>query len=196
MPLTLNVGMSRKLGQPDYGSIGASCNVSVELDVSLLTGDPDGFQRHVRNAYAACSRAVNEELARQSGTPLPAPATATAPVADHRYADSSLPNGNGNGAVGDNHAAAAPSANGNGTVGHSNGRGVHAASQKQIGFIYQLARSIRGLDVRQVETLTGRMFGKPLAALSSMDASALIDTLKAIKDGSVSLDAALNGSPT
>ena len=164
--------------------------------MSLLTGDPDGFQRHVRNAYAACSRAVNEELARQSGTPLPAPATATAPVADHRYADSPLPNGNGNGAVGDNHAAAAPSANGNGTVGHSNGRGVHAASQKQIGFIYQLARSIRGLDVRQVETLTGRMFGKPLAALSSMDASALIDTLTAIKDGSVSLDAALNGSPT
>ncbi len=93
MPLTLNVGMSRKLGQPDYGSIGASCNVSVELDVSLLTGDPDGFQRHVRNAYAACSRAVNDELARQSSAPLPAPATATAPVPDHRYANSPVPNG-------------------------------------------------------------------------------------------------------
>ncbi len=74
--------------------------------------------------------------------------------------------------------------------------GSHAASQKQIGFIHQLARGIRGLGPRNLDQLTGRMFGKPLAGLTSMDASSLIDTLKAIKEGSVSLDAALNGSPT
>ena len=64
MPLTLNVGVSKKRGLPDYGSVGATCNVAVELDAALLTGDQNGFQRQVRNAYAACARAVNEELAR------------------------------------------------------------------------------------------------------------------------------------
>jgi hypothetical protein len=66
-----------------------------------------------------------------------------------------------------------------------------------MNFVNQLARSIRGLGVRRLESLTGRMFGKPLADLTSFDASSLIDTLKAIKDGTVSLDAALNnGAPT
>ena len=64
MPLTLNVGVSKKRGLPDYGSVGATCHVAVELDAALLTGDQEGFQRQVQNAYAACARAVNEELAR------------------------------------------------------------------------------------------------------------------------------------
>jgi len=64
MPLTLNVGVSKKRGLPNYGSVGATCNVAVELDAALLTSDQGGFQRQVRNAYAACARAVNEELAR------------------------------------------------------------------------------------------------------------------------------------
>jgi hypothetical protein len=39
MPLKLNVSLSKKIGLPDYGSLGASCHVEVELDGSLLEGD-------------------------------------------------------------------------------------------------------------------------------------------------------------
>ena len=188
MPLTLNVGISKKVGLPDYGSVGATCNVSVELDAALLTRDPDAFQRHVRNAYAACSQAVNDELARQTTPGMAAPS-------GNGVHTAAAPNGNGNGAA---QAAPANAAAGNGTSGNGNGNGngSHAASQKQMGYVNQLARQIRGLGVRKLDSLTGKMFGKPLAGLSSLDASSLIDTLKAIKDGSVSLEAALNGAPS
>jgi hypothetical protein len=64
MPLKLNVGVSRKVGLPDYGSMGASCNVEVELDASLLEHDLDGFHARVKKAYVAAHQAVQDELAR------------------------------------------------------------------------------------------------------------------------------------
>ena len=62
MPLMLSVGLSRKVGQPGFGSLGASCGVQVELDATLLHDDPEAFEARVRQAFAACRRAVRDEL--------------------------------------------------------------------------------------------------------------------------------------
>ena len=79
MSLKLNVGVSRKMGLPDYGSVGATCNVEVELDGSLLKGDLEAFHAQVRHAYGAARRAVQDELARLqaelAGTQLTVPSS-------------------------------------------------------------------------------------------------------------------------
>ena len=74
MPLRLNVGVSRKVGLPDYGSVGASCNLELELPQDLLERDLEGFHARVRDAYVATHQAVHDELARlhagaQAGPP-------------------------------------------------------------------------------------------------------------------------------
>ena len=67
MPLKLNVGLSKKIGQPDYGSLGASCHVEVELDQALVFDDVDEFHDRAKRVFAACRQAVQDELARQQG---------------------------------------------------------------------------------------------------------------------------------
>lgn len=62
--MKINVGLSQKRGLPNYGSAGASCHVEVELDGAMLAHDPARFQQRVREAFAACRQAVDEELAR------------------------------------------------------------------------------------------------------------------------------------
>jgi hypothetical protein len=174
--LKLNIGFNRKVGEPNYGSRGASVNLEIEVESGLVR-EPDKLQAKIDYLFGLAKKSVGAQLA-------------------------------GNGQTEPAHTASTPSHNGNGTQNgnghastgaHSNGRGngSHRASEKQMNFVNQLARSIRGLGVRRLESLTGKMFGKPLADLSPLEASSLIDTLKAIKDGTVSLDAALNnGAPT
>ncbi|MCA9124936.1 MAG: hypothetical protein H6822_24515 [Planctomycetaceae bacterium] len=169
MPLKLNVGVNKKVGLPDYGSLGTSCHVEVEVESGLIFDDLDAFHQKVRQAYVACAQAVNDELARQQGASV---RPASQPQA---------------GTTGSNAAT-----NGN---GHRNGSNGGTASQKQLNYANQLAGQIQGLGVRRLESLATKMFGKPLAGLSSLDASSLIDTLKAIKDGRLDLNAALDGAP-
>ena len=169
MPLKLNVGLSRKVGLPGYGSLGASCSLEVEVPSMMLSGDVEGLQRQIRNAYASCSQAIKEELARQQQRQ---PASDVAP-------------------------AAAPSGNGDGTPaagnGHSNGHSDENArvSPKQLDYVRQLSGQIKGLGLRRLDGLTGKMFGKPLADLSAVEAGALIDVLKDVWAGKIELKAAL-----
>ncbi len=68
MPMTVKVGLAKKVGQPDYGSLGASCEVALELDAGLLFSDLDGFHRKVQAAYTACRQAIQDELSGQPGS--------------------------------------------------------------------------------------------------------------------------------
>ena len=155
MALKLNVGVSRKVGLPDYGSVGASCNVEVELDSTLIERDLDAFHARVRGAYVAAHQAVHDELAR-----LHAPITEPqgAPAASPRHAS------NGH-------------AGGNGDVDHppaGRSRPRKPATENQV-------RAIRSIASRQHADLDGllREFGvnRP-EDLSLKQASELIDTLK------------------
>jgi hypothetical protein len=76
MPMKLSVGVARKVGQPHYGSLGASCAVELEVELvgSDLSDDAAEFHRRVRDAYAACARAVQEELDRHHPAPGNIPA--------------------------------------------------------------------------------------------------------------------------
>ncbi len=55
MPLKLTVGLSKKVGLPNYGSLGATCGVDVEFHSQALHADPEAFGRQVRDAFAACA---------------------------------------------------------------------------------------------------------------------------------------------
>jgi len=157
MPLKLNVGLSRKVGQPDYGSLGASCNLEVELDQSLVFDDLEGLHERIKNVFAACRQAVTDELASSEPRHI---------------------NGSSQSAV------AGPSTD------SPHGPRVTA---KQLEYARQLAGPIRGLGVRRLVGLSQLMFSKPLADLSSLEASGLIDVLKDIKAGKVDLAAVING---
>lgn len=61
MPMTLNVGLSRKVGEPNYGSRGASVNLQLELDSSLVE-EPDRLRDRIRQLYQLAKASVDEEL--------------------------------------------------------------------------------------------------------------------------------------
>ena len=167
------------MGLPDYGSLGASCHLELDLDGSLVEGDLAGFHDRVRRTYAACAQAVEEELARRQDDVGPPPRQTARQQSRARAAVGSGANGAGQ--------------NGASKTG-SGQNGPARATAKQLDYAQQLAGQIRGLGVRRLETLSAKMFGKPLVELTSLDASGLIDTLKQIKGGQIDLEAALSGA--
>ena len=67
MSIKINAGLSKKIGLPDYGSLGATCNVEFELDGGYDNGSSDRFQHAIQRAYAACREAVEAEIRRNQG---------------------------------------------------------------------------------------------------------------------------------
>ena len=74
MPLKLSIGLSRKVGQPNFGSRQASIGLEVELDSALLT-EPQSLKERVDLLYRFADRAVETELAHPHHPSLDSPAT-------------------------------------------------------------------------------------------------------------------------
>jgi len=170
MSIRLNVGVSRKVGLPDFCSAGASCNLEVELDSGLLQHDLDEFRAQVRDAFVAAQQAVNDELIRLQDRAdgvqraLPAP----------HVRSSQVPHANG--------AARAPGSAGR--TEHGNGAGRNSPRRdrppkpctvNQVRAIRTIARNV-GLDLAQ---RLHEEFGVEIPEdLTLGQASRLIDALK------------------
>ena len=59
--LKLNAGLSRKVGEPDYGSRGASVNLELEVEGHLVS-EPEALLERIRRLFALARQAVDAEL--------------------------------------------------------------------------------------------------------------------------------------
>lgn len=154
MPLTINVGLSRKASE-NYQSTGLSINVTAELDQSLLAR-PQELQNQVEQLYQQAETALDRQTARQeraSGRPR-AIAQAGRPHA------SPAPSGD-NGHGGNGKSSPAPA----GTMTQSQGRAIAAIAKRM------------GLDA---PAECREVFGLDLTGLSVRQASEFIDHLKSL----------------
>lgn len=59
--LKLDVGLSKKIGEPNYGSRGASVNLELEVEAGLIN-QPDELQDRIRRLFRLAKSSVDEEL--------------------------------------------------------------------------------------------------------------------------------------
>jgi len=146
MPLTINVGLSRKASK-DYQSSGTSINISAELDQSLLAR-PDDLQRQIGDLYQQAEHA----MIRQASQPAPAHG------GNQGHAGAAT-GGNGNGRNGGNGNG------GNGRVApmtQSQSRAIHAIA-KRLGIdpaaecMRQFGWDLNRLSIRDASTIIGHL---------------------------------------
>jgi hypothetical protein len=155
--MKINVGLCRKIGEANFGSRGATVNLELEMDSSLV-GEPARLKERIRQLFALVRTSLAEEL--NAGNGKQSNVEAQPP-------NSQNGNGHGNG-----HNTGAPN-------GQRSG-GQRPATQSQVKAIYAIAR---GRQINVAQFLRERFqVGRP-DDLSLKDASAVIDELKS-PDGS------------
>ncbi|SIO11069.1 hypothetical protein SAMN05444166_2501 [Singulisphaera sp. GP187] len=166
MPLRLNVGVSKKLGLPEYSSVGASCNLELEVDSMLIHTDLDGLHEQIRGAFVTARQAVNDELARLQ-------TQAALAVATHAGATNGRVHGSG---ASINEAPTKP----NGSRVRTNGTGSRPHSAKPA--TANQVRAIVAIAQRQRADLEGLLRDEYHVErpedLSLAQASAFIDQLR------------------
>ena len=155
MPMTLNVGLSRKKGEPNYGSRGASVNLELEVD-SALVAEPERLRDRIRQLFHLAKEAVDEELTTNGANSMPS-------------------NGNGNGNRVDQYRMP-----GNGQRGQRASNGTRRATTSQVKAIHAIGNRNR-IDVTRL--VQDRFGVQRPDELSIGDASSLIDELKATQNG-------------
>lgn len=60
----INVGLTKKVGQPNYSSLGVSCHFEVKPDKDALE-KPDELKAYIRSLFALCTSAIEDELSKQ-----------------------------------------------------------------------------------------------------------------------------------
>jgi hypothetical protein len=150
MAAKLSVGLQKKVGLPNYGSMGASCHVEFEVDPAWIDTDPDRFRRKVHQAYDACHQAVQERLAREKNDGFPKTDLGNSPNGESAGRETA-------------------------SDGRPQRRHASVATQNQIRAIFALARRQR-IDPQR---LASERFGVDRSEdLSIREASSLIDELK------------------
>jgi hypothetical protein len=66
MPLKVNVGLSRKVGEANYGSRGANVSIETEFD-STLVSEPGKLQSRIRQLFGLVRASLSEELNGSNG---------------------------------------------------------------------------------------------------------------------------------
>jgi hypothetical protein len=173
--IRLNVGLNRKVGEPNYGSRGASIN----LDVELATGDLEDTRQlraRIRNLYDLARTAVAEELDGGHNNTGDGNGNGHANQRQGQYDRPA--GGNGNGRHGGNGHA-------RGGSGHNdNGRGGQRGSRQQAGMTESQRKAIHAIAHRLGVDPALEIrdeFGLDLDRLSVREASQAIDFLKGLQ---------------
>ena len=65
MPLKLNIAMSRKVGEPNYGSRGATVGLEMEVD-SSLANEPQQLHERIARLFQLAKQSIDAELGSRS----------------------------------------------------------------------------------------------------------------------------------
>ena len=158
MPLKLNVGLSRKIGEANYGSRGASVNLELELD-SAIVGEPERLQDRIRQMFQLAKQSIDEELHIAVDSPSASPPKS---------------NTNANNSDNNRHSQSRSSTNGNGHSRGSRPSNTPPATASQVRALHAIANR----QSLNLENVVHDRFGvgNP-TALTIAQASELIDEL-------------------